>query len=66
VKKIKVTHHKSRKMKSSHAHLHNGLQFRNLPVQIIPTALKMRMMVTLEVNSHNPVSGHCPLNPEGV
>jgi len=23
-------------------------------------------LVMWQVNSHNPLSGHCPLNPEGV
>jgi len=54
--------------KRSHAHLHDGLPCHSLQVQIIPPAdLKMRMMLVMwQVNSHNPLSGHCPLNPEGV
>jgi len=55
-------------MKRSHAHLHDGLPCHSLQVQIIPpAALKMRMMLVMwQVNSHNPLGGHCPLNPEGV
>ena len=61
-------HHKSQRMKSSHAHLRDDLPFHSLQVQIILlAALKMRMMLVMwQVNSHNPLSGHCPLNPKGI
>ena len=54
--------------KEEHGHLHDGLPFHSLQVQIIlPAALKMRMMLVMwQVNSHNPLSGHRPLNPKGV
>jgi hypothetical protein len=54
--------------KRSHAHLRDGLPCHSLQVQtILPAVLKMRMkLVIWQVNSHNPLSGHCPLKPEGV
>jgi hypothetical protein len=62
-----ITHLKKKKSKKSHAHLRDGLPFRSLKVQIIPpAALRIRMMVMWQVNSHNPLSGRCPLNPEGM
>jgi len=66
--RINITHYKSQRRKRSHAHLHGGLPFHSLQVQIIPQAsLKMTMVLVMwQVNSHNPLSGHCPLNPEGV
>ena len=65
VMRIKITHHKGQRMKRSHTHLHDGLPFHSLQIQIIPpAALKMRMMLVMwQVSSHNPVSGHCPPNP---
>jgi len=67
-KRINIGQHKSQRTKWSHAHLHDGLPWHSLQVQIIPpAALKMRLMLVMwQVNSHNPLSGHCPLNPEGV
>ena len=52
----------------SHAHLRDGLPFHSLQAQIfLPAALKMRMMLVMwQVNSHNPLCGHCPLNPKGM
>ena len=52
---------------TSHAHLHDGLQYQGLQAQIFPpAALKTRMMLVMwQVNSNNPACGHCPLNPEG-
>jgi len=46
----------------------DGLPFHSLQVQIIlPAALKIRMMLVMwQVNNHNPLNGHCPLNPKGV
>jgi hypothetical protein len=62
-----ITHMKTWKMKRRHAHLRDDLPFRSLQVQVIlPAALKMRMMAMWQVNSHNPLSGHCPLNLEGM
>jgi hypothetical protein len=53
---------------TSHAHLHDGLQYHSLQAQIFPpVALKMIMMLVMwQVNSHNPACGHCLLNLEGV
>jgi len=55
-------------MKRSHIHLCDGLPFHSLKTQIFsPAALKMRLMLVMwQVNSHNPLCGHCPLNPEGM
>jgi hypothetical protein len=55
--------------KRSHAHLGDCLPVQSpLQAQIFPpAALKMRMMLVMwQVNSHNPVSGDCPVTPEGV
>ena len=50
------------------AHLRDGLPFHGLLVQIIlPAALKMRLLLVMwQINSNNPLCGHCPLNPKGV
>jgi len=65
--KINIALHKSRRTKRSHAHFRDGLPFHSPQVQIIPSAaLKLRMMLVMwQVNSHNPLSGHCSLNTEG-
>jgi hypothetical protein len=61
-------HLKTQRTKTRHAHLHDSLPFHSLQAQIFLTAaLKtMMMLVIWQFNSHNPVCGHCPLNPEGV
>jgi len=63
-----MTHQKGRRTKRSHTPLRDGPPVRSHQVQIIPpAALKMRMVLVIgQVNSHNPLSGHSPLNPEGV
>jgi hypothetical protein len=56
------------RMKRNHAHLHDDLPVHSLQAQIfLPADLKMRMMLVIwQVNSHNPLNEHCPLNPEGM
>jgi len=65
--RINITPHKSRRTKRNHNHFRDGLPFHSLQVQIIPSAaLNLRMLLVMwQVNSHNPLSGHCILNPEG-
>jgi hypothetical protein len=55
-------------MKRIHVPLRDGLPFHSFQAQIFPSAaLKMRMMLVMwQVNSHNPVFGHCPLIAEGM
>jgi hypothetical protein len=66
VTRINISHRKSRGTKRSHTHLHDSVPFHSLLVQIIPpAALKMRMLLAV-FNSHNPLCGHCPLNPKDM
>ena len=60
-------HHKGRRTKRSPPP-RDSPTVRSHQVQIIPpAALKISMVLVIrQVNSHNPLSGHCPLNPEGV